>query len=244
MCTIFPELITSTNITFVPPSKRGRSRFPLSDPNPQPLARWMLVEYIFQDRIRRQLTIVADASVRLVPALLMRLSDKQKARREWMTTYANKLEAIRKVQKLNRKEDAGYWCIKNLMELPTRPSSLPVRSNRYIARQMGTPTRSNGNPFKDDEETSSNSFNTDYDYNNSTLNMSSVFSSSAGSVGDIDNLFSSVYKTQNNFNSSITDNSKASNGSKTNSDPFHGSSSTTNPFDDDSERSNSNPFEA
>jgi hypothetical protein len=116
MIKLFPELSSSTNISFTIPSSKGLRRFKCSNPIPAPLTDSMCVRALMKDRIRHNLGIISDATVRIVPKLIVVLSDKQERDRMWSTTYSRKLTAIMLSHRLSSKEEAGYLCIKNLLD--------------------------------------------------------------------------------------------------------------------------------
>jgi hypothetical protein len=163
MRTLFPELAYSTNINFMSPSKKGIRRFPSADPTPQPIDISMSVDEVLQTITRAHVVTVADVCLRLVPQLLFRLSDRQKARREWTVTFSNKLDAVRKVHGFVTKHDAGYWCIQNLMSAPTRanePKQI-IFTTRFLVQPLG-------NPFDEDVDDSNCPSNIEHSIENNT----------------------------------------------------------------------------
>lgn len=73
---LFPELCESTDIIFVPPSRKALRRFPSSKSIQPPLDRSMWAHRILDDRIRRNVSEIADISLRIVPILMIRLQRK------------------------------------------------------------------------------------------------------------------------------------------------------------------------
>lgn len=79
MSEIFPELLESTDVYFVTPSKKALRRFPTSDPIPPPLDRTMQAHRFLDDRIHRDVAEVADFALRKVPSLTIVLETGSKS---------------------------------------------------------------------------------------------------------------------------------------------------------------------
>ena len=105
----FPELLTSADIIFMPPSKKSTRRFTCEDPTPAPLSDQFISPQIqLQNRIRVHLSSIADAGLRLIPVITLRLSDRQRPLRECAATYRRTLDAIRSVHGLKSTKQAGH----------------------------------------------------------------------------------------------------------------------------------------
>ena len=80
MSEIFPELLESTDVYFVTPSKKALRRFPTPDPIPPPLDRTMHAHRFLDDRIHRAVAEVAGFALRKVPSLTIALETGIKSR--------------------------------------------------------------------------------------------------------------------------------------------------------------------
>lgn len=81
---LFPELKDLSDMHFREPCKKTKGRFKLSGFRPNPLEPRMRAHVVFRDRIQQDVRVVADASLRSVPDLLLRLApltQKQRADR-------------------------------------------------------------------------------------------------------------------------------------------------------------------
>ena len=76
MLKLFPELRDSTDLFFTTPSKKALRRFPSPNPIPPPLDQSMWAHRILEDRIRRDVSEVADSALRRVPSLTIRLENR------------------------------------------------------------------------------------------------------------------------------------------------------------------------
>jgi hypothetical protein len=74
---IFPELRHSTDVCFVAPSKKSLRRFPSPEALPEPLDRRLWAHILFEERVRRNVSEVANAALRFVPELTLQLSGIQ-----------------------------------------------------------------------------------------------------------------------------------------------------------------------
>jgi hypothetical protein len=84
MMELFPELKDYSDMNFREPCKKTRGRFKASSFRPDPLEPRLRAHLLYRDRIRRHVRAVADASLRIVPSLLLRLApmeEKRKAKR-------------------------------------------------------------------------------------------------------------------------------------------------------------------
>jgi hypothetical protein len=84
MMELFPELKDFSDMHFREPCKKTKGRFKLSGFRPNPLEPRLRAHVVFRERIQRDVRAVADASLRSVPELLLRLvplTEKQRADR-------------------------------------------------------------------------------------------------------------------------------------------------------------------
>jgi hypothetical protein len=160
MYSIFPELYDSTNISFMTPSKKGSRRFPSADPDPKPIDRDMCVELIVSNIIRNHLLKIASLSLKVVPKLMDRLSNSHQKHREWTSTWAKKLEAVKIVHGLKSKQDAGIFLIKTLLAAPTNVADVKCRGSYSMKKLKAdqpmkctsrNPFDNSNNPFDEDD---------------------------------------------------------------------------------------------
>ena len=81
MMELFPEVKDYSDMNFREPCKKTRGRFKASGFRPDPLEPRLRVHLLYQDRIRRNVRAVADASLRIVPSLLLRLAPMEEERK-------------------------------------------------------------------------------------------------------------------------------------------------------------------
>lgn len=82
MLEFFPELQHSPDMHFRDPSKKGvRRAKKLSSITPRPLDKHLCIHTLYGDRLRRNVREVADASLRVVPSLTLRMSKLEDKRR-------------------------------------------------------------------------------------------------------------------------------------------------------------------
>jgi hypothetical protein len=146
MLELFPELKDFSDMNFREPSKKTKGRFKSSYTRPDPLEPRLRSHALFQERIHRSVIMVADASMRLVPALLPRLlpiderveAEKQEINRRlylrMSNTSENDLSSIRVV------------VMKELIQtrLGMEPSSVKKDKHSHrLAKSVSSPMSSN-----------------------------------------------------------------------------------------------------
>jgi hypothetical protein len=78
---LFPEIIEFSDMYFRDPCKKTRGRFKASSVRPEPLESRLRARAVYQKRVQRNLRVVADASLRLVPSLLLQLAPIEEIRK-------------------------------------------------------------------------------------------------------------------------------------------------------------------
>ena len=170
---IFPELVYSSDIQFMLPSKKALRRFPCATVLPRPLPEKLNAHCLLSDRIRHNLAEIADLAVRRLPALMMELDRSLTAKLahlkidepKWRTRTM--MTAIRPGPKINGREDR-VAIIRHALHIQYRtPPVTASRSLVHACRLRSTLTESNiagatlasTNANENSSNQASNSFN-------------------------------------------------------------------------------------
>lgn len=127
MLELFPELKDFSDLHFREPTKKTKSRFKYSQFRPDPLEQRMRARTLVRERIRRNVLLVADNSLRLVPVLSLRFVEldeqRSQAKREVNRRLYLRMGSIIKTQDLS---EARLALMKDLVN-PTSSSCLPKK---------------------------------------------------------------------------------------------------------------------
>ena len=130
MTEIFPELVHSTDIQFLLPSKKALRRFPFATVFPRPLPDFLNAQTLLSDRIRCNLAEIADIAMRRVPALLAKIDDRN-LEAKWThpkadeTKWRTRTSTIAMRQRPNvNDQQARVAIIRRALQFQNRTSSL------------------------------------------------------------------------------------------------------------------------
>jgi hypothetical protein len=129
MIEIFPELVYSSDIEFILPSKKALRRFPCATVLPRPLPVSLNAQYLLSNRICRNLAEIADLAMRRIPALAVELdrnleakvTHRKKDEAKWRSRTLT--SAIRRRPNINDQE-ARIAIIRHALHIQHRGSSL------------------------------------------------------------------------------------------------------------------------
>ena len=150
MTEIFPELVHSTDIQFLLPSKKALRRFPCATVFPRPLPDFLNAQTLLSDRIRCNLAEIADIAMRRVPALLAKIEDRNLEAKlahpkTDETKWRTHTSTIATRQRPNNNDrQARVAIIRHALQIQNRTSSLIAsRSNELSCLSRSTLKESN-----------------------------------------------------------------------------------------------------
>ena len=134
MSEIFPELLESTDVYFVTPSKKALRRFPTPDPIPPPLDRTMHAHRFLDDRIHRAVAEVAGFALRKVPSLTIALETGIKSRH--VAPSPRLLAAVMSSRGISNEAAARVVIIRQMLLKGTnrQPPSRMVENSKEVVR--------------------------------------------------------------------------------------------------------------
>lgn len=132
MTEIFPELVYSSDMHFILPSKKALRRFPSATVLPRPLPDTLNAQYLLSDSIRRNLAEIADLAMRRIPSLIVEL-DRKIADNQWKTEevklQTRKLTAAIRQRPNMSDSEARVAIIRQALHIQNRTtSSIATRS--------------------------------------------------------------------------------------------------------------------
>jgi hypothetical protein len=133
MMEIFPELLHSTDIYFVLPSKKALRRFPCIDVLPRPLPTTLQGHRLLSDRIHRNLVEIADLALRQIPQRAVAL-DRYIESKSRQSTKSTIYEWS--TQRLKAMVQNGSYSNESEARIAIIRTALPMQVSSAIDRNM------------------------------------------------------------------------------------------------------------
>lgn len=128
MTELFPELMHSTDINIILPSKKALRRFPCTTMLPQPLPASLNAHQLLSDRIRRNAVEIANLAMRRLPAQLLELDRRLESKILNRKADEANLQSLTLINATRRRlnineSDARVAIIQHALNIKNRASS-------------------------------------------------------------------------------------------------------------------------